>query len=117
MPRPWRCSVHGADAPTHWVRNGLNPRARARKRRCSLCHPPKGPTLEGRDRCPRCGTKSSIRRIRDRRKARPYRRCRKCARLAERRWKVRMGLRPARELHEDPWVENAAALEAARRTG
>ena len=116
MPRPWSCRVHGVAAPTHWTRNGSNPRARRRRQRCSRCHPPKGPTIEGLTECPRCG-RSDVMTV-HLSSGRSYRRCRPCTRASEHRWKVRMGLAEVPDdwpIDMDPWVQNLAALEEARR--
>lgn len=114
MPRPWSCRVHGAGVATHWIRNGTQHGARARKRQCSVCHPPHGPTCEGLDACPRDGSTEFV--AVPGRDGRRYRRCVRCRRVGWVSYRVRRAWRvppPAELLELDPWTRSAAALAAA----
>ena len=135
MPRAWSCPTHGAAAPVRWRRNGRG----ARARQCVLCHPlPPRPLLRGRRKCPRCkSTRIGTRAKGDGRRGRC---CLDCVarwgrewraanpeahRQAQRRYAARAGQAPnpddwsAREISDDddPYIENAAALEAALAEG
>lgn len=112
MPRPWTCRVHGPSAPTRWRPCGRQVDGTPRRARvCSLCVPARGPCLRGKDECPRCGGRVTVRVGGGRNGQRRYRRCVLCRRVEQARYRARTG----QEIDGFPcaFSENAEALSAA----
>lgn len=116
MSRPWSCPVHGPRARWRWRNNGTYRGTPKRARTCVECHPERGPSLQGKSACPRCGSRRIVRVAGGRPGQPPYRGCGDCKAARQVRYLARAGLRPVLDyaLGEDPALAIAEAIESAQ---
>lgn len=118
MSRPWSCPTHGPCARTRWRSNGRHPDGtRKRTRICAECQPAaRGPSIQGRTTCPRCGSARIVTVSGGRPRQAPHRGCADCKAARQVRYMARSGRRPVLDyaLAEDPALVVADAIEAAR---
>lgn len=120
MSRPWSCPTHGPHARTRWRRNGTHAGTPKRTRVCAECQPAaRGPSIQGRTTCPRCGSARIVTVSGGRPGQGPYRGCADCRAARQLRWKIRASLTEVPEwaIGADPALSVAEAIESARSRG